>query len=112
MLAPVTQSHGPVTYFPSATQWYHTMGDMRGNVYRCSDGRWYGDTQIWERFERGVWTPCCWDTDTGTEWVETVTGALLELRPISQQSLPADVTVTHVAAGIKVDSPRSVKTEL
>jgi hypothetical protein len=81
---------------------------MHGDIYRCTDGRWYGDAQLWARFERGVWTPCCWDTESGTEWVETTTGDLLELRPVLQTALPADVTVAPTDAGLWIDRPATV----
>lgn len=54
-----------------------------GAVYRCSDGRQYTGVEIWERFESGAWTPCCWDTRTGCEWVGTRDDDLLTLWPVS-----------------------------
>mgnify|MGYP006272700461 FL=1 len=78
------------------------MGD--GNLYRGSDGCYYGDVDIWEQFESGSWTPCCWNTETGTEWVETSDGELLRLVPVSQRSSSAEPHVEHVRAGLRVVS--------
>lgn len=71
-------------------------------VYRGSDGNYYGDADIWERFEAGDWTPCCWDADSGAEWVETDSGGLLALEPIPRRKLPGDVAIERVGGGCSV----------
>ncbi|SFK82858.1 hypothetical protein SAMN04487950_1306 [Halogranum rubrum] len=73
-----------------------------GTVYRCSDGGYYGNADVWERFESGAWTPCCWDTESGAEWVETGEGELLALEPTSRSSLPERMHTERVAAGMSV----------
>lgn len=50
--------------------------------YRCSDGDTYSGREIWERLEAGVWRPCCWDAETGEEWMESDEGRLLHLDPV------------------------------
>jgi hypothetical protein len=72
------------------------------SVYRCSDGHYYGDAEIWERLESGTWTPCCWDTASGTEWMETETGELLVLEPIARSALPDGMSTERVTAGTAV----------
>lgn len=54
--------------------------------YECTDGRTYTDEQIWERLESGAWRTCCWDTETGTEWVVDDTDDLLCLVPTELRS--------------------------
>jgi hypothetical protein len=78
------------------------MGMERNTVYRCSDGCYYGDVDVWERLESGEWTPCCWDTDSGMEWMETQDGELLVLEPTSQSALPERVQTECVAGGTVV----------
>lgn len=76
---------------------------MRGNgIYQCSNGRYYGGVDIWQKFESGAWTPCCWDEVTGNEWVETDAGELHLLRPISKSELPDESRIKHVDEGVKV----------
>lgn len=73
-------------------------------VYRCSDGRLYGDVDVWDRLESGAWTPCCWEESSGREWVETNEGELFELVPVSRSALPAAIRVERLAAGVRVVS--------
>lgn len=75
---------------------------MERSIYRCSDGQYYGDVDLWERFESGEWTPHCWDSESGSEWVETRDEELLILEPISRTSLPDHVQTESVATGTKV----------
>ena len=72
------------------------------SIYRCSDGHYYGDAEIWEQLESGTWTPCCWDPESGTEWVETTEGELLVLEPIARSDLPDGVHTERVTAGTAV----------
>lgn len=81
---------------------------MGRTVYACSDGTYYGDVQVWERFESGAWQPCCWDDDSGTEWVVTSDGDLLTLTPVSHEDLPDRTNVERVAAGVVVTGERDV----
>lgn len=71
-------------------------------IYRCCDGRYYGDVDVWERLESNVWTPCCWDAGSGTEWMETRAGDLLTLTPVPREALPAWLRTERVAAGLSV----------
>jgi hypothetical protein len=71
-------------------------------IYECSDGSYYGDVDIWERFESGVWAPCCWDEDSGTEWVETRSDELLVLTPVPLSSVPDHIQIERVATGLSV----------
>lgn len=75
-----------------------------GTVYRCSNGRYYGDVNVWERLEAERWTPCFWDVESGHEWVETRTEEVLALTPISRDELPEEVEPECVAAGLAIDS--------
>ena len=50
--------------------------------YDGSDGATYADTDIWERLESGAWTVCCYDAETGQEWMTTADGRLLHLDPV------------------------------
>ncbi|SEO83229.1 hypothetical protein SAMN04487948_105378 [Halogranum amylolyticum] len=79
------------------------MGE--GNIYRGSDGRYYGDVDIWERFESGAWTPCVWDTESGVEWVETEDEELLSLVPLSERP-SSDPSVEQICGGLRVVSGR------
>lgn len=73
-------------------------------VYKTSTGQYFGDGDLWERFESGAWTPCCWDEETGKEWVRTEHEDLLLLRPIPQDALPDWVAVEHDAKGVRLTS--------
>ncbi|SFK75599.1 hypothetical protein SAMN04487950_0934 [Halogranum rubrum] len=79
-----------------------TQSEGGGTVYRCSDGRYYGDVDVWYHLESEAWTPCCWNSDSMTEWVETQEGELLVLVPIIHSSLPEQVQIEHTAAGTSV----------
>nr|WP_241429861.1 hypothetical protein [Haloferax larsenii] len=63
------------------------MAHMK-SFYACSDGRYYSDVQIWEHLERDIWHVCCWDSETGGEWMETDGGELLHLAPVTEEQLP------------------------
>lgn len=76
-------------------------------VYSCSDGEYYGDVDMWERLESGTWTPCCWDTESGKEWMETRDGELLILEPISRDDLPGSVQTERVTTGTAVKKENS-----
>ncbi|SEO93488.1 hypothetical protein SAMN04487948_10867 [Halogranum amylolyticum] len=76
-------------------------------VYKCSNGRYYGDTDVWTRLESGAWKPFCWDTESGEEWVETQQEETLLLVPIPHSSLPEEVETERVSAGISVTLSRS-----
>ncbi|SEO68588.1 hypothetical protein SAMN04487948_104173 [Halogranum amylolyticum] len=78
-------------------------------IYRCSDGKYYGDVDIWKRLESGTWTPCCWDTESGKEWMETQDGELLILEPISQNELPESVQTERVTTGTVVNKESSYR---
>lgn len=52
--------------------------------YWGSDGRGYADHEVWEQLERGDWTVCCWDDQTGVEVVETDDEELLFLVPVDR----------------------------
>jgi len=58
--------------------------------YSGSDGRTYTDEQIWERLEAGAWRVCCWDTESGTEWVVDAREDLLCLVPTGRPSWTLD----------------------
>ena len=75
-------------------------------IYRCSDGSYYSDVQVWERFETGQWSPCCWDVDTGREWVENDTEELLCLDPVARSELPSGVQIEHASTGVLVRDER------
>lgn len=75
-------------------------------VYECSDGGYYSDVQVWERLESGTWRPCCWDADTGREWVENDEEELLLLDPVSPTELPSGVQIEHASAGVLVHDDR------
>jgi len=79
-----------------------------GRIYRCSDGRYFGEADLWDRFEAGVWQPCCWDTDSGDEWVETRDGRFLSLHPIPPSDVPEWADVERDADGIRVTGQRTV----
>ena len=70
--------------------------------YKCSDGCYYGDVEVWERLESGTWTASCWDTESGTEWMETEDDELLVLEPISRSDLPEEVSTERIAGGTSV----------
>jgi hypothetical protein len=72
-------------------------------VYQCSDGRYYGDVDIWERLESGTWRPFCWDEETGEEWVISRDGELLALEPVDRESV-SDRRLRRVAAGVSVEA--------
>jgi hypothetical protein len=72
-------------------------------VYECSDGNYYGNADIWARFEAGEWTPVSWEEDSGTEWVETADGELLTLQPVPESDLPPHVDIEPAAGGVTVE---------
>ncbi len=76
---------------------------MEGNVYRCSDGQFYGDVDLWERLEGGEWSTCCWDEASGTEWVYSSDDELLSLTPVAPSDLPTGLTLTSTEAGVRVE---------
>lgn len=86
------------------------MGD--GLVYKSSTGAYYGDADIWDRFESGEWKPCCWDPETGKEWIMTDSGDLLLLLPISRHLLPAWTTVDDGADGVRISGAHPITAEL
>ena len=51
-------------------------------MYQASDGRYYSEIELWERYESGAWEFCMGETSTGQEVVETGRGELLLLTPI------------------------------
>lgn len=75
-------------------------------VYQCSDGSYYGDAQVWQRLESGQWTPCCWDADTGREWVENEAEELLLLEPVARSELPVGVQTESASTGTLVRDDR------
>lgn len=85
---------------------------MRRNatIYQGSDGKYYGNIDVWNRFETGVWDPCCWDEESGTEWVRTEENELLVLTPVLEDDLPDWVEVEYVAIGTTVDPLPSTET--
>lgn len=58
--------------------------------YRCSNGQYYDEEDVWERLEAGVWRPCCWDTETGTEWMEVHGRSLVCLEPVDAETVPPE----------------------
>ena len=72
-----------------------------GRLYRSSDGRYFGDADLWEQLESGAWKPCCWDTDTGEEWVETQDGELLGLQPVPPHEVPDWVEIDRDEDGAR-----------
>ena len=54
-----------------------------GTVYQGSNGRYYGDVDVWERLEAETWIPCFWDVTSGEEGVKTREEQLLALIPLS-----------------------------
>lgn len=83
------------------------MGD--GTIYRGSDGQYYGDVDLWERFESGVWTPQCWNTETGREWVETEDNEVLCLTPIARRNVAEETHLERVCGGIRVVAGQSTR---
>ncbi len=84
---------------------------VTNSVYRGSDGRYYGDVDIWERLESGAWRPCCWDTESGDEWMGTSEGDLLALSPVAWETLPLRVRTERVEDGVSVVARRRVLME-
>lgn len=80
----------------------HRDVDPNPTVYRGSDGRFYGDVDIWDRLESRTWAPCCWDEQTGVEWVETKDEQLLVLIPTAQSALPAKIQAERIGGGIRL----------
>ncbi|MFC4360450.1 hypothetical protein ACFO0N_21095 [Halobium salinum] len=78
--------------------------DIEETVYRSSTGEFVTESQIWARFEAGDWTPCCWDTETGREWVGTTDDELLALSPVDDERLPAYVRLERSERGYVVHS--------
>ncbi|MFB6125246.1 MAG: hypothetical protein ABEJ59_04740 [Halanaeroarchaeum sp.] len=60
-------------------------------TYRGSDGRTYTDEEIWYRLETGAWRVCCWDAESGTEWVEANSATLLSLVPVDAEGTPTSI---------------------
>ena len=61
---------------------------LNQTIYERSDGGYCTGAEIWHRFEATEWTPCCWNTATGEEWVETDAGELLRLTPTAPETIP------------------------
>jgi hypothetical protein len=79
---------------------------MNETIYRSSAGEFVTGTQVWERSESGEWTPCCWDDESGKEWVETDAERMLCLTPVSPSELPDDVRLERVTRGVVVEDER------
>ncbi|MWG36298.1 hypothetical protein [Halomarina oriensis] len=77
---------------------------MNEAIYRCSTGEYVSETQIWERFEDGSWTPYCWDDENGTEWVKTPSGRSLKLVPVASGMLPVGTSVVSRGQGVAVEA--------
>ena len=75
-------------------------------IYECSDGGYYSDVQVWERLESEAWRVCCWEAETGREWVENEDGELLMLDPISRSELPSGVQIERASTGVLVRDER------
>lgn len=75
------------------------------SVYAGSNGRYYGDRDIWERLESGEWRPCCWNPETGTEWIETEAGELLVLEEIPRNELPESLALSQEEDGVSIETP-------
>lgn len=75
-------------------------------IYQCSDGGYYSEVQVWERLEAGRWQPCCWEEDTGREWVETEAEELLLLDPVARSELPEGVQIESASSGVLVRDDR------
>ena len=71
-------------------------------IYQGSDGRFHGEADLWEAFEAGTWTPCCWDENTGKEWIETDDGTLLLLIPIPRRALPDGLHIQQDVDGLRI----------
>lgn len=81
---------------------------MDETIYRSSTGAYYTGTQLWRRFEADEWRPCCWDADSGREWVETTDGELLCLTPVSPADLPDHLRLERDGRGVVVRDARQV----
>lgn len=79
---------------------------MDGNLYQDSCGNYWSAVQLWENLEAGRWNPCCWDPESGQEWVETQDGELLALTPVSEAELPNDVQLNVVEEGVLLHRDR------
>ncbi|WP_129113199.1 hypothetical protein [Halegenticoccus tardaugens] len=64
-------------------------------VYEGSDGRYYTECDLWERFESDTWRPCMWEPETGREFVETDRADLLSLAPVDAVDLPDGVEIRY-----------------
>lgn len=53
--------------------------------YRASNGKYYSDKEVWEHLENEEWSICCWDEETGKEWVITEDDRLVCLIPTDHQ---------------------------
>ena len=85
------------------------MGD--GTVYKSSKGEYFGDADVWDRLESGLWEPCCWCKETGKEWVETQQGDLLLLIPISRHAVPDWKTISYHPDGLRIQEKQQVSVE-
>lgn len=79
---------------------------MEGTIYEGSNGRYYGDVDLWSRFEQGRWSPVCWDCESGTEWVETEREELLVLEPIPTSESPDWIRLNYMNAGVSITTAR------
>lgn len=77
---------------------------MEETVYHSSKGEFVTGSQIWERFESGEWTPCCWNPTTGEEWVGTAADELVALSPVDRATLPTEVHLERHGPGLVVRS--------
>jgi len=81
---------------------------MSDTIYVGSDGRCYTAVELWERLESGSWQPCCWDPESGDEWVETADGELLALSPVDERELPDDIEIKTHPRGRLIDGEREL----
>jgi hypothetical protein len=77
---------------------------MEETVYRRSDGGFVTDSGIWSLLEAGEWRPCCWDTETETEWVVTPSDDLVRLTPLDggRAGLPVGTRLERRQGGLAV----------
>ncbi|WP_199174710.1 hypothetical protein [Halegenticoccus soli] len=80
------------------------------SVYEGSNGRYYTENDLWERFESGAWTPRMWETDTGREIVETEAEEVLMLAPTDPVDLPEGVEIRRDGGFPTIVDSRELRT--
>lgn len=71
-------------------------------LYAGSDDRYYAESQVRRKLNRGEWVPCLRETKTGQRLLGRGDGELVMLVPIAVDALPAWTELRETDRGLEV----------